>query len=905
MQSESHLTLEILNLPASAEWKMGPQGWCLVRLSQGVAYCFGPLQTEELGLGEIVVVPPQGSALFRASQLGPVQLNYFHFRPELLACLLTLSERYSLATLAETSAGKSWRLPATHAVAKQYAEVGEAVARENRLLERCSLLSLVATLLAPSVKASPLREDASPSAPKRFLEMVQKLSETELLSLSHTELAHRCGCSLRHFSRLFRAHFGVSIRTRQTLLRLQKARQLLCETDAKVINIALDSGYRHLGLFNAMFKKHFGVTPTQLRRSKQKKSRSRSKVQALVLLISVLPITFRAVAEEVKPESKPEVQKTAGTNGPSFLVKGYAIQGNTLLDREELSRIFTDYTGPAVTFDTIRKALAELQLAYRGRGYITVNVSLPQQQLTNGIVKVRVTEGRLADIQISGNHYYSSNNIMSALPSLQTNMLLNSLVLQQELDKANSSKDRQIYPEVAPGPEPGTTALRLKVKDRLPLHARAELNNYSTPGTPELRFNTAAQYNNLWQLDHQLGVQYAFSPEQYKETDTFPYFWDKPLIANYSAFYRLPLNGFTGVPDRRDFNIGDFGYDEVTRRFHAPPLTGTPEMTFYASRSDSDTGKVLQSNTLTPPTVDPVNGGFQLSSQIFSQTHSVNSDVGFRISDPFPPIPGWSGNGAAGLDYKAFKSTLLQTSINQPFNYVPDGNGVLIKTPLGPPLIKDQTLRSSVNYLPFAAGFDLVHPDKWGVAVFNFNNSFNFSKIFGNEDEFRKVAGSPKATGNYYVANLGLNREQKIYGDLGMRLTADGQWANQPLINNEQFAMGGNATVRGYRDGQEYGDTAWHITAEPHTDLLNLGMVDGTKPMLVRFSIFTDYGRLYRLAPPTGVRQSLSMWGAGFAFTGTIGEVMDFRFTFGMPLLDVPTVKAGTPRITFNVGMQF
>jgi len=29
-----------------------------------------------------------------------------------------------------------------------------------------------------------------------------------------------------------------------------KARQLLAESDAKVIDVALNSGYRHLGLFN-------------------------------------------------------------------------------------------------------------------------------------------------------------------------------------------------------------------------------------------------------------------------------------------------------------------------------------------------------------------------------------------------------------------------------------------------------------------------------------------------------------------------------------------------------------------------------------------------------------------------------------------------------------------------------
>jgi len=41
---------------------------------------------------------------------------------------------------------------------------------------------------------------------------------------------------------------------------------LLADSNAKIINIAYDSGCRHLGLFNAMFKKRFGLTPVEWRR---------------------------------------------------------------------------------------------------------------------------------------------------------------------------------------------------------------------------------------------------------------------------------------------------------------------------------------------------------------------------------------------------------------------------------------------------------------------------------------------------------------------------------------------------------------------------------------------------------------------------------------------------------------
>src|SRR6202012_365318 len=122
----------------------------------------------------------------------------------------------------------------------------------------------------------------------------------------------------------------------------------------------------------------------------------------------------------------------------------------------------------------------QLQKAYHDRGYVTIAVGLPQQKLTNATVKIQVTEGWLESIDVKGNRYFSSNNVMRALPSLHTNILLNGNVLQAELNRANINQDRQIYPFICPGPDPGSSALTLNVKDQLPLHGKLDLNNQAT-----------------------------------------------------------------------------------------------------------------------------------------------------------------------------------------------------------------------------------------------------------------------------------------------------------------------------------------------------------------------------------------------------------------------------------------
>ena len=223
---------------------------------------------------------------------------------------------------------------------------------------------------------------------------------------------------------------------------------------------------------------------------------------------SVLGAAAQTATNAAAPAGGTNAAAGPATNAmPHFVVEGYQVLGNTLLPEEAIKGIFDRHTGTNVGFEDISAGIKELKAEYHARGYDTISVTIPQQRITNNIFKIQVFEGRLVQILVKGNRYFSSNNVMRSLPSLKTNIYLNSKVFQPELDRANANQDRQIFPEIQEGPETNTSVLALGVKDRLPLHVKVEANNQSSPGTPEMRLNSSAVYNNLWQLDHALGVQ--------------------------------------------------------------------------------------------------------------------------------------------------------------------------------------------------------------------------------------------------------------------------------------------------------------------------------------------------------------------------------------------------------------
>ena len=181
--------------------------------------------------------------------------------------LLTMSERQCFDRLAEKPVQPVRFLPSSHPVAVQFAELCVKSETQNGLLLRCQMLELVGSAFARELMPPGKSEAVTLSATKRIKVLLDHLTEEEFLNASSDELAAYCGCSARHFSRLFLEHFGVSLRSRQTEMRLLKAHRLLAETDSRVMTVAASCGYRHLGVFNALFKKRFTMTPTEWRRT--------------------------------------------------------------------------------------------------------------------------------------------------------------------------------------------------------------------------------------------------------------------------------------------------------------------------------------------------------------------------------------------------------------------------------------------------------------------------------------------------------------------------------------------------------------------------------------------------------------------------------------------------------------
>ncbi len=210
----------------------------------------------------------------------------------------------------------------------------------------------------------------------------------------------------------------------------------------------------------------------------------------------------------------PAASGNGGKPAPRFDVLEYRVLGNTVLTNRQIEGVLYPRLGEGKTFADVEAARAALEAAYHAFGYATVFVDIPPQEVADGVVRLRVTEGRIGERTIQGARYFSEGKLLAELPATQPGTVPRIPVLQRELNAVNAqSADRSVVPILKAGAQPGTMDLALNVNDQLPVHGSLDFNNQSTPDTRPLRATAALSYDNLFGDLDSIAAQFTTAPQ--------------------------------------------------------------------------------------------------------------------------------------------------------------------------------------------------------------------------------------------------------------------------------------------------------------------------------------------------------------------------------------------------------
>ena len=112
-------------------------------------------------------------------------------------------------------------------------------------------------------------KDNQPSKTKKSLDKVKRIVKYVENNYAHAitieEMANLCEFSQSHFMKFFKNNMDISFIEYLNNYRLTMASRLLISSTSSIIAIAMESGFDNLSYFNRLFKKKFGMTPSNFR----------------------------------------------------------------------------------------------------------------------------------------------------------------------------------------------------------------------------------------------------------------------------------------------------------------------------------------------------------------------------------------------------------------------------------------------------------------------------------------------------------------------------------------------------------------------------------------------------------------------------------------------------------------
>ncbi len=206
-----------------------------------------------------------------------------------------------------------------------------------------------------------------------------------------------------------------------------------------------------------------------------------------------------------------------------IIVDRFDFEGHRVFSTDELRQIVRDWTGKPITTEGLEEARLAVTKAYIARGYINSGATIPDQDVDGAevVVLIRVVEGRLTQINISGNKHLKTAYLESrvrrgaallAATSSGTSeggaMNVNALRDNLELIRQNPNVQR-FNAELKPGGLPGESILDLAVTEETPYQLGLRWDNHNPPSTGAEKLSILASHSSLTGVSDSLSLIYG------------------------------------------------------------------------------------------------------------------------------------------------------------------------------------------------------------------------------------------------------------------------------------------------------------------------------------------------------------------------------------------------------------
>jgi hemolysin activation/secretion protein len=255
--------------------------------------------------------------------------------------------------------------------------------------------------------------------------------------------------------------------------------------------------------------------------------------------------TLEDLLEQPPTQPVPQEDRNLPRN---IVVKKFDVVGSTVFSDEELQAAIKDYIGRPLTFAELLQVETVLTKLYTDNGYINSGATIPEQNISQGIVKVQIIEGSLEELTVEVNGRLSDDYVRDRI-NLATKAPFNINKLQEALQLLQLDPlIANLTAELSVGSRRDRWTLAVEANQADAFEPVIFANNSRTPSVGSFQRGVEINHNNFAGEGDRLSLIY-------KNTDG---------SNDFEGNYTIPVNARNGT-------IG-FRYRYVTSDIIEPPF---------------------------------------------------------------------------------------------------------------------------------------------------------------------------------------------------------------------------------------------------------------------------------------------------------------------------------------------
>lgn len=162
--------------------------------------------------------------------------------------------------------------------------------------------------------------------------------------------------------------------------------------------------------------------------------------------------------------------------------------------------------------EQIKCIQTEIIKYYKACDLPVVAVYVPQQKISDGVLKLVVTVAKVGEVKVSGNHWTREKEVLNTVKFRAGEVIKQSKLVNQ-LSHLNRNPFRSVSALYTPGEDVGTTDIELVVQEKSPFRVYGGADHTGLSRTGHLRLFAGAQAGNLWNRGHLASYQYTTSDD--------------------------------------------------------------------------------------------------------------------------------------------------------------------------------------------------------------------------------------------------------------------------------------------------------------------------------------------------------------------------------------------------------